>query len=189
MTPEQKEFAGIIYAIAEMTNTVVSDFMLQLYDEQLSPLGYPKVNAALKRVFADAGARKGFPTVNDIKKEMGASELNPDDEANLIAGNIVGAIRRIGSYNHEGAREAIGEIGWKVVNMLGGWAPLCERVHDDDLPTYTAQFRQMAKAMLNNQKREEYLLGSGERTHPLVLKLVEEMPRVNGPLKKGVGDE
>lgn len=73
----------------------------------------------------------------------------PDSDAALeVAASIIKCVKRHGYPNGTEARAEMGEVGWAVVQAFGGWATICEIMNDKNIPTYTAQFRELAKAKI-----------------------------------------
>ena len=58
---------------------------------------------------------------------------------------------------YEDAKAYLGEIGWALVQLRGGWENLCQ-IQNDEIGITTAQLRESAKALLNRKKRGEELL-------------------------------
>lgn len=73
--------------------------------------------------------------------------LTPDDEANEVAARILTSIPKHGWSNSLKAREYIGEFGWKVVEMQGGWHYLCETHKASQDGIFQAQCRNFAKTV------------------------------------------
>jgi hypothetical protein len=78
--------------------------------------------------------------------EAARPQLSVDDESKEAAGRVLTAISRFGYPNPRDAREFIGELGWRCVELQGGWAQLCQSTHDRQLPMLQAQFRELAKS-------------------------------------------
>jgi hypothetical protein len=66
-----------------------------------------------------------------------------EERALDIATRIEGAIRRLGHGNPEKAKEAIGPVGWEVVNRLGGWISVCD-FDDKDLVEHRKLWERLA---------------------------------------------
>ena len=152
MSPEQM-FFSMISAMSRMTGADLDEIAISLYHQALKPLGYEQVNNALKAMFEDINSRSPMPSIKQIKEKIGVSELDSDDMANIIAGKITGAVRKYGYNSPEAARKYIGEEGWAVVEMQGGWARICEHLSDDQIPIYHAQWRKMIQAVLKNPEQ------------------------------------
>jgi hypothetical protein len=83
---------------------------------------------------------------------------NTDEEAIFIANQIVGAISRIGPYRSEDAKTYLGEIGWAVVCLRGGWQEVCNVESNDQIGILTAQLRDATKGIIGRKKRGEELV-------------------------------
>jgi hypothetical protein len=125
--------------------------VIGLYDQHLSPIGYEKVCRALDQIILERNSRDPFPSIKEIMMLIDP-ELDPDQEAMVIASRIAGAVARIGPYQSELARQMIGDIGWQVVKSEGGWENVCQMLTYENQSTMKAQWRNLAKAYMNRSK-------------------------------------
>lgn len=83
-------------------------------------------------------------------------ELEPEEEARLIAGRITESITKFGWCSSSKAREYIGEIGWSVVESWGGWVYICENHGMKINPsTFYAQIRDASRSRLVHKTKGE----------------------------------
>jgi hypothetical protein len=108
----------------------------------------PQLVAALQRLLD--GARR-FPTVNDVKAELGIGEPTMRDYALSVADKIFQAISRYGAlppgnvHTGEAIRRALGPAIWKIVERQGGWNAVVERAGEHQA-SYRAQLRDLAES-------------------------------------------
>lgn len=166
MKKDHELFISILGALAEQSGKRISPVAIDIYIEELERFGMPIVNSTLKRFFAYAK----FPTIEDIKKAMGVNEvadLTDDEKARLVVSRVVAAISKFGytaimsEKRTAELKQFIGDDGWHLVQSVGGWNSICE-TETDDLPTLTAQWRELAKSMTHQKYREAYLALSPE---------------------------
>ena len=137
-------------ALAEQCGEKPSDFRLEFTVKTLMPLGADKVCEALERLMQSA---RRFPTVAEIKAEMGEADLTPDDEARMIVESIMKGVRQFGEVppgnqrTPEAIRLAIGDGAWEVVCRSGGWNAVIERAGENEM-AFRAQVRDLASAYL-----------------------------------------
>lgn len=146
MTRDEAQKLKLLFlATAAYYSHEVKDAALALYVEDLADLPYEAVAGALAALRRDPKTRR-CPLPADIRAKL-TPESDPEAEATVIAGRILAAISRIGPYNVAAARQAIGEVGWQVVEGSGGWENLCQ-IDNDDIGIHRAQWRSHAKALL-----------------------------------------
>lgn len=104
---------------------------------------------ALNRYISDQ-KNKFFPTPFQLRNYL-ENKPSIDTLANETASRIRSAITKFGWPNPEGAKEYIGDLGWKIVERNGGWLSLCEN-HGLVLnpQTFHAQSRDLAKSMIES---------------------------------------
>lgn len=146
--PGEKEFNELLHALSVVCRFDFDEdgLVASAYDRALSPLGYPRVNAALQKVFEDRRSNDPFPSVSEIKAVMQES-LSAEDQAPIIAGRILEAVARIGPWQTEKFRAHVGEVGWRVVQMSGGLEPVCS-IQDRDVSANRAHWTRLAMSLL-----------------------------------------
>lgn len=168
-------FLQLCYLLAQQTGYQMTPEYLEYYRVALQPLGFEKVNRALKELLETA---RRFPTVGEVKDLCGQGDTHVYGDPAEIAEKIVGAMRMYGSWSHniEKVCDHIGPVGQAVVNIQGGWKELCASVDDNDqLSALKAQWRQSAAAVIARWKAESYVppefvaLDGPEKEPPLEL--------------------
>jgi len=150
---KQAEIMKLIAALAEYYDKVLSPGQLKAYTEDLMCLEPAQLSQAVL-TYRNDPRHDRFPLPVKLKAMVGAV-MDPESEGVQIAGRILAAITQIGPYQAQRARESIGEIGWQVVQMEGGWMQLCE-IQTDDIPIRKAQWRQLAKSLCERGSRQTF---------------------------------
>lgn len=161
--------ASWLISLAETFGEQLTEARLRAYLMALQEVNDNEVQAAITQILKDPSVTR-FPLPAQILHKI-KPELTSDDNAREIASRIIGAISRFGWCNQQLAREYVGELGWHVVQMQGGWGHLCENMKPNMVPTLQAQFRELAKTL--HTKAE--------------LGILDEPPKL--PTKRGVGLE
>jgi hypothetical protein len=146
MSPEVQVLA-LLAMLAEQTGEKVSQARSDFYAERLIPLGAGRVVEALKRMMDGA---KRFPTVNEIKAELGEAPQTAEDKGREVADRIWVSLTRGWASSLSPAVQAerdtfVGPIGVEVVRQMGGWQRLGEVCMEDEETTRKAQWRETAR--------------------------------------------
>lgn len=123
----------------------LDDHVVEMYAEDLSEFGVEQIKAALTKMRRDTSVTR-FPLPSKIAALI-QPQISSDDEAREAAARIFAAVPKFGWCNQRMAREYIGELGWRVVELQGGWTYLCETLKPNMAPTLQAQFRELAKTI------------------------------------------
>lgn len=85
-----------------------------------------------------------------------------DSLAREISAKISAAVTKFGYPNPTEARTYIGEIGWLVVEKRGGWSHICQNLRTDEVASFDAQNRELAKSAIiaHNNPKFSHLLES-----------------------------
>jgi hypothetical protein len=91
-----------------------------------------------------------FPSIKQLL-EMLEPKADKDAEARIIADKIWAGIERFGSMKSKQdlVRQSIGEVGWQVVENMGGWRVVCDIASYDNVGQMKAQWRESAKAIMD----------------------------------------
>jgi len=139
------EIKKLLVGLAEYFGTTLSEPQKKMYSEDLEKYELKSLAEAIEKIRIDP-KQEFFPRPAKIIEIM---EGNRKDEALEAVGRIITAMGKFGSHNLEKSKAFIGELGWRVVDREGGWASLCQRTTDQDLPILKAQWRDMAVALQN----------------------------------------
>ena len=149
MREKRQQFCSLLATLAELCGRQLNTDLLAIYDQALAPLGYDRLVSALNWIIENRSERDPFPAIRTIRERI---EPMPDRDSEAVeaSNRIVQALGKFGGVNADlnapAAKAFIGELGWYVVQREGGWATLCERVRDPELPHYKAQWRELAKS-------------------------------------------
>lgn len=147
----QQVFFSRLKILAEVCEFRMSGDLLSLYDRALRRYGYEKAVSAVENAIIERRGNDRMPSIGDLAQRCSPQVLDADTAVE-VAGRILAAISRWGYNNGPHAAEWIGEVGWAVVERTGGWEKLCTTVKERDLPTWRAQLRDQALAVLRRQK-------------------------------------
>lgn len=148
----EQKFAALLGKFFQRNNQKIDPLDIEIYVGGLWEYGLEKAYQALIEIAKGDGFQR-IPTVKRIKETMGVDiEISQRDQGVLISGRIWSAISRYGYMRGTEAREYIGDVGWAVVNMLGGWGPLCENTMIDEQHVFMAQTRDLVQSILIHGK-------------------------------------
>lgn len=156
MAASFEDLMVLLGLLAEASGESVSPLRLEFTAKTLFPLGAREVCATLERMLQSA---RRFPTVSEVKAEMGMSELTHEDEARMIVERIAKAVGMFGeippgNQKTPGAvRIAIGEAAWDAVGKSGGWNALISRFGENEMAT-RAQLRDIVSVYLRTGQLE-----------------------------------
>lgn len=176
MTREETQKLKALYvAMSAYYGQRLPDDALGLYVEDLSDLEYESVAGALTELRRDPRINRcPLPAVvRDRIQPAG----NPAAEAIVAANEIASAIARIGPYRSPG----LSALAMDVIRLEGGWEQVCEVTTNDNLPTLKAQWRELARSMIETGRssrpgREQIEQRAGGDTGRL-LNFLKPMPK------------
>ena len=152
MSPEQALKAAYVHLAAYYGQKLL-DVTLVMYVEDLAGLPPQDVLLAMRKLRREPG-RRTCPLPADIRNLVAPDGPVSDlSIANDIAARIGNAMSRYGYTNSDRAEQHIGPVGWQVVSLLGGWRHICNTVMTDDMRTFHAQCRELARAQLEMERR------------------------------------
>lgn len=142
------ELITIQYALHGLT---VNDTVVLYNAKLLSDLPFDRVCSAFEQY--SKTNKTGKPPMAAHIRDIVLPLMSPKEIAVDIGATISKAVTKFGWSNPEGAKEAIGPIGWQVVQVFGGWSHLCENLGATiNTTTFLAQARDMAASF---SKKEE----------------------------------
>jgi hypothetical protein len=151
MSPlEIQQLKALIVATAMYYGHALPDQVLALYLEDLADLPFAAVVDAIKEARRDPKTTR-FPLPAVIRAKIAPVESD-DDLAIEAVSRVVAAVSRYGWCNSERARDFVGELGWRVVEMEGGWKTVCETLTQDNIGTLRAQWRNLARSSITRGK-------------------------------------
>jgi len=123
---------------------------LTIYTEDLSEYDSKSVIMAIREIRKRC---KFFPALSEIIDLVKNPGLPTDEQAILIANEIIECLSRFGANNVKELQAFLGPEKYGVIERAGGWTNLC-MVTYQELPSTRAQLRELAKAYLNRSKLE-----------------------------------
>jgi hypothetical protein len=129
--------------LAEQSGDKVSDARLDFTAEKIIGYGATEVCEALELLLENS---RRFPTIEEIKKALGVSEIDGRDLGTHSANLLIAAMGKFGALN--GAKQslavklALGESLWHIVESMGGWN-LCIDRAGENLSAFVAQTRDL----------------------------------------------
>lgn len=157
MNNQQKFYTTLTGLAGMVPGFTLSPEVIAIYDQHLEVLGYDRVCKALDRIIVERNSKDPFPSVKEIRMTIDP-ELDPDQEAMVIASRIVGAVSRIGPYQSALAKLILGETGWKIVQYEGGWENICQTLTYENQGIMKAQWRNLAKTLIARGDHESMSL-------------------------------
>lgn len=134
--------AKLAKAVPKFAPDVSDKALLEIWFEELGPLDTQALSVIYKHAVLHF---KEFPSIKDCLEVVGkAGASSPQDKGREVADRIWTAISKFGGYQPEKAKEFIGDLGWLVVEMSGGWSDVCN-VELSDEGIRKAQWRGSAE--------------------------------------------
>lgn len=131
--------------LAEYFQIQITDAQLKMYTEDLADIAESDLTAAIETIRKSENIIK-FPLPSQIRALIYGKM---EDNAIELSAKIEMALSKYGYTNPDKAKEFIGEVGWEIVKLNGGWQNMCQTIDVDDLPILKAQWRNLAKSLLN----------------------------------------
>lgn len=151
MSPEQRsQLTALIVATSMYYGQQLPDSVIRLYVEDLEDLPFERIVWAIREARRDPKTTR-FPLPAIIRDKVMPADLS-DGECLIASGRIIGAVSAIGPYEPARAREYIGELGWEIVKLEGGWEEVCQKLTYDNEATLKAQWRNTAKAVVQRMR-------------------------------------
>ena len=164
---DNETMARLFVALADVCGKKLNETAMEIYMNELTPLGIDRVNKALKKFFL----LNKWPSVVDIQKELGCSPVEPLSTEEIARNDLtvlMEAARKDGWNNPQRAKERVGEKIWAYVQACGGWVTFLEGIEGDNQPAIQAQLRESLKAYKHKEARQQYESLSGN-----ILDLIE----------------
>jgi hypothetical protein len=126
------------------------DDVLRLYVEDLVDLPFDAVAIAVKEVRRDPKTTR-CPLPAQIRNRIQPVETDENQAMEAVA-RIISAVSRFGWNNSSQAREFIGELGWRLVTLDGGWMTVCESMNHENIGVYRAQWKNLALSQIQRAR-------------------------------------
>jgi hypothetical protein len=128
----------------------IPDIVLNLYVEDMAGYKIEDILRAMTECRLEKG-RRTMPLPADIIEKINP-EVSDSSNANQAASLIRSAISKFGPMDTDRAKAYCGELAWSVVDKMGGWSYLCTTLTNDDMNTFYAQARELAKSQIELAK-------------------------------------
>lgn len=146
MTPEERrEVQKALVVTAEIYGRVLSAGAVSLMADALMDLDGRSVLAAIRQYVASTNS-KTFPLPGQIR-DLVKPTVRTEDQVNIAIGRIRQALAKFGSYDPEGAKAFVGELGWAIVVRDGGWVNMC-KLETSEMPIVTSQWRKIGESVM-----------------------------------------
>lgn len=139
---------ALLGLFAQISGQTVGRELIEFTARKLIPLGVPEVCEALERML-ETGRK--FPTVAEVKAEMGIAEPTAKDVGLRLADTIFNAIAKYGEIppgnlkTAAAVENALGPAVWSVVTRQGGWNAVVQRAGENQ-GVYRAQLRDLGES-------------------------------------------
>src|SRR6185312_1507509 len=151
MTMSREMRIRMIEALAMIYNKDLSKDLIQIYLNALGDLSIEQLREGINR-WVNHPTKAFFPTPGQIKATL---QVTDEQEARDATARIGEALMKYGdpyghlTHNQQRAKALIGELGWLVVERLGGWQKLSSANHPDEVgPMAQAQWRELAISLM-----------------------------------------
>ena len=142
----KRELIGMAGAFgADLNDMTLSWYMAQFkaYD--------PEVVLSALRQYGSGTKFAKLPTPQQVLSLINP-EVSEDGQAVEAAARIISAVAKYGYTGSESAKEYIGGLGWKVVELVG-WVEICRTLGVSVTPTSAQiKFQELAKNFLTKAK-------------------------------------
>jgi hypothetical protein len=145
----KNELAKIVFALGAYYDKKLSPEQIKMYVEDLTVLTPHELNFAIKQYRSDP-ANSFFPLPSKLIGIIKPVE-NDQDLGRLVAGWIMSAVLKFGSYRVQEAKTFMGEIAWEVVKLQGGWSSICA-LDTEDLKAEQPRWRDLAISVNKRSK-------------------------------------
>jgi len=143
------EYAKAIYALGEYYQLNLNAGQISMYAEDLLVLNPEELKEAIL-TYRRNPANVFFPKPGQLIAIIKPVETELD-LGRLVAARIIQAVGKFGNYRYEDAKAFIGELGWEVVKMQGGWNKLCA-LTSEELRAEQPRMRDLAQSINKRAK-------------------------------------
>lgn len=147
----KSDVVKVLMIMSEIYDKAFTPAAAELMVSDLTVYGHAQVIEALAKCRREL---RTFPTVAEIVARIPGQAVDFKTEGILVAAKILEAVTKFGSYRVEEARKHVGELGWGVIAMSGGWNQICQMT-EKEIGIFRAQWAQLAEALLKRGPVEE----------------------------------
>lgn len=151
MNPEDKlkQTKLVLNKLANYYRTTLNKEQIQMYANDLQVLTIDEMVKAIQIYRADP-KNEFFPLPGKLVSIIRPVE-NELDEGRVVAGRIMTAIGKFGSYRWMDAKVWMGELAENVVLLQGGWKSICE-LDSEQIKAEQPRWRDMAVTLSKRSK-------------------------------------
>lgn len=147
---EIKSVKKYLVGLSVYYNKQLDPMSLEMMAEDLQALTFTEFQEAIKKYRMNPKNTQ-FPLPAALVAIIKPQE-NDLDVARTIANKIWDGIGKFGYTGAERAKEALGELGWEVVQQMGGWVSICQCASGDQRGIFVAQARELADSIMRLSK-------------------------------------
>lgn len=145
--PNEERFWKLMGGLSKLCRTELDEETIGLYDQVLvAEFGYARVCDALQKVIMERDSRDAFPSIKEIRAILDP-QADTESAAVMAANVICERVALDGWTNSDRAKERMGPLAWRVVQLCGGWPQVCSMLNEKNMTQMRAQFRDAAKAL------------------------------------------
>lgn len=144
---ERQRILALWSALGAYYQRPIDDLTLSMYAEDVADVPAEKIEEAMRKYRKNPVNR--VPPLPAQIRALAQPETQPVSnkaQATEAAARIVSAIRKFGWNNQAEAQKFIGELGWRVIELQGGWLAQCEST--DPTGVLQAQWTRLGEAIL-----------------------------------------
>ncbi len=147
------EFTKAMKGLTVMYGKQCTPEMLELYETILRPLTVEQLVLAV-RLWIEDPKHVFFPLPAQLKS-MVVIKMDPENEAAMVVEQICYAQASYGtdSIGMERARKKIGELGWSLIEMKGGWNRFWHELQEGVDGTIKSQLRKALIGLMDQKKQ------------------------------------
>jgi len=150
-TDEKIKIAKRLKVLAEIYGRNFSQDAVFMMVEALGELPFQKTNDYLMN-YLSSNKTNQFPVPGVIVQAVAPKDISELDVARAVANKIWSFIARYGYTNADKVKIELGDLGWSVVERMGGWVNICQTTQEDQKGTFIAQTRELVEATIRLQK-------------------------------------
>lgn len=167
ISKDELNFHKLLNALAGLCRYELDDVLIAIYDVNLRKVhSYSKICEAIEKIIIERNSRDPFPSVKQVAEMASGGRLKQKEVAVDVANTIVSFIgsrgyvwpqtSNWGDFQIE-LKDALGEVGYWVVQKYGGWVKVCQDANKSDLTTFKAQLRDSALS-IHSQLEKGYIM-------------------------------
>lgn len=155
---------GLVIENLVFYDAPVSEMKVRMFAKELMDLDPDSIAKAFSEFRKEKGRRQ-MPMPSDVRNKIAPEDCSDRALATEASARILTAVSRFGHNNLELAREFIGQLGWSVVKMQGGWNEIC-RCLGEEVPASVAQAQwiKLAESLMEMKRANRFPEDRTEKT-------------------------